>query len=107
MRRAAAWLLTLALLLGTAPSVPGAMGAIDPLRNEPKTPGYALLNLRSGYEWENFQINLGIENLFDKRYYHPLGGVDYSEWTRHKSTGQVGALPAPGRSFNAAVTVKF
>lgn len=82
-------------------------GAIDPLRNEPKTPGYALLNLRSGYEWENFQINLGIENLFDKRYYHPLGGVDYSEWTRHKSTGQVGALPAPGRSFNAAVTVKF
>lgn len=85
----------------------GTKAGVDPLRNEPKTPGYALLNLRSGYEWENFQINLGIENLFDKRYYHPLGGVDYSEWTRHKSTGQVGALPAPGRSFNAAVTVKF
>lgn len=85
----------------------GTKAGVDPLRNEPKTPGYALLNLRSGYEWENFLLNLGIDNVFDKRYYHPLGGVDYSEWTRHKSTGQVGALPAPGRSLNAGVTVKF
>ncbi|BAE49344.1 TonB-dependent receptor [Paramagnetospirillum magneticum] len=85
----------------------GTKAGVDPLRREPKTPGYALLNLRSGYEWENFLLNLGIDNVFDKRYYHPLGGVDYSEWRRHSLTGQVGALPAPGRSFNAGVTVKF
>jgi iron complex outermembrane receptor protein len=85
----------------------GTKAGVDTLRREPKTPGYALLNLRSGYEWENFQISAGIDNLFDKRYYHPLGGVDYSEWKRLSRTGQVGALPAPGRSLNAGVTVKF
>jgi iron complex outermembrane receptor protein len=80
---------------------------VDNTRREPKTPGYALLNLRTGYEWEAVQISAGIDNLFDKRYYHPLGGVDYSEWRRHGLTGQVGPLPAPGRSFNAGVTVRF
>jgi iron complex outermembrane recepter protein len=85
----------------------GTKAGVDPLRHEPKTPGYALINLRSGYGWEAVQINLGIDNLLDKRYYHPLGGVNYSEWNRNGSSGQVGALPAPGRSFNAGVTVNF
>ncbi|MBI3444045.1 MAG: TonB-dependent receptor, partial [Magnetospirillum sp.] len=85
----------------------GTKAGVDPLRNEPKTPGYVLVNLHSGYEWETIQLSAGIENLFDKRYYNPLGGVDYSEWRRHSQTGQVGALPAPGRSFNAGITVKF
>ncbi len=80
---------------------------VDPLRNERRTPGYALINLRSGYDWESVQLNLGIDNLFDRRYYHPLGGVDYADWRSSARQGQVGPLPAPGRSFNAGVTVKF
>jgi iron complex outermembrane receptor protein len=79
----------------------------DTIRNEPKTPGYALINLKSGYEWENIQVNLGIDNLLDRRYYHPKGGVDYADWSNNAQKGQVGPLPAPGRSFNAGVTVKF
>ena len=85
----------------------GAKTETDTVRNEPKTPGYALINLRSGYEWENIQLNLGIDNLFDKRYYNPLGGVDMADWRSSAEKGQVGPLPAPGRSFNAGVTVKF
>ncbi|ARJ64732.1 TonB-dependent receptor [Magnetospirillum sp. ME-1] len=87
----------------------GTKAGVDTLRQEPKTPGYALLNLRGGYEWEAVQISLGIDNLFDKRYYHPLSGVDYTEMKRtgRSSTNQAGALPAPGRSLNAGVTVKF
>ena len=85
----------------------GAKTQTDTVRNEPKTPGYALVNLRSGYEWENLRLNLGIDNLFDKRYYHPLGGVDYADWKSSAINGQVGLLPAPGRSFNAGVTVTF
>lgn len=85
----------------------GTKAGVDPLRREPKTPGYALINLRGGYEWESVQLSLGIDNLFDKRYYHPLGGVDYADWRRNGWTGQVGALAAPGRSFNAGVTVTF
>ena len=85
----------------------GAKTETDTVRNEPKTPGYALINLRSGYEWENIQLNLGIDNLFDKRYYNPLGGVDMADWRSSAEKGQVGPLTAPGRSFNAGVTVKF
>jgi len=85
----------------------GTKAGVDPLRHEPKTPGYALLNLRSGYEWENVLLNLGIDNLFDRRYYEPLGGVDYTEWRRNGWTTQAGALAAPGRSFNAGITMKF
>lgn len=85
----------------------GTKAGVDPLRHEPKTPGYALINLRSGYEWDSVRLSLGIDNLFDKHYYLPLGGVDYTDWKRDGSKGQAGALPAPGRSFNAGMTVTF
>jgi iron complex outermembrane receptor protein len=80
---------------------------VDDLRNEPVTPGYALVNLRTSYEWENVRVDLGVENVFDKLYYPPLGGVD---WAGYKAAGQVGAISpvaGEGRSFNAGVTVKF
>ncbi|CUW37207.1 putative TonB-dependent receptor [Magnetospirillum sp. XM-1] len=87
----------------------GTKAGVDTLRQEPKTPGYALLNLRGGYEWEAVQVSLGVDNLFDRRYYHPLGGVDYTEMRRtgRGTNTQAGPLAAPGRSLNAGVTVKF
>ncbi|CAA7617866.1 Outer membrane receptor protein [Candidatus Terasakiella magnetica] len=84
-----------------------AKTATDTLRDEPKTPGYALINLRSAYEWQAVTINLGIDNLLDKLYYHPQGGIDYADWRVAGLKGPVGPLPAPGRSFNAGMTVKF
>lgn len=72
---------------------------VDVRRYEPKTSGYALVNLRTAYDWENMRLDLGVTNLFDKLYYDPLGGRDSLE----------NGLPvsAMGRSFNAALTVKF
>ena len=78
----------------------------DPVRREPFTPGYTLINLRTGYQWRNVRFDVGIDNLLNKKYYLPLGGVDYTDYKQ----GLVGAgspLPGPGRSYNAAVTVKF
>jgi len=76
---------------------------ISQVRNEIKTAGYGLLNLRSSYEWKTVRLDIGIENALDQFYASPLGGAYY---------GQRGAtwgtpVPGAGRSIYAGLTVKF
>jgi iron complex outermembrane receptor protein len=80
---------------------------VDTLRNEPVTPGYTLVNLHSSYEMKNLRFDFGIDNLFNKFYYLPLGGVDYADWKANGLAGQIAPLAGPGRSVNAGMTVKF
>jgi iron complex outermembrane recepter protein len=80
---------------------------VNELRVEPTTPGYALVNLRTSYEWQNMRFDLGVDNVFDQLYYPPLGGVDYADYTAEMLSGRIGPVPGMGRSFNAGVTVKF
>lgn len=80
---------------------------VNDLRNEPVTPGYALVNLRTSYEWENVRVDLGVENVFDQLYYPPLGGVDWADYTATGEMGRIGPVPGEGRSFNAGLTLKF
>jgi iron complex outermembrane recepter protein len=77
---------------------------VDLRRNEPATPGYALLNLRTRYEWQNLRVDLSVENLFDKLYYQPLGGAYFADF---RANGEINPVAGMGRSFNAALTVKF
>jgi iron complex outermembrane receptor protein len=81
----------------------------DPLRHEPFTPGYAVLNLRTSYDWRNLRLDAGIDNLLNQQYYSPLGGIDLADWRANGSSATTPPTPlaAPGRSFNAGVTVKF
>ena len=79
----------------------------DPLRYEPYTPGYAVVNLRTAYEWRNLRLDAGIDNLLNQQYYSPLGGIDLADWDAKGMTGSPGLLASPGRSYNAGVTVKF
>lgn len=79
---------------------------VNDLRNEPMTPGYAVVNLRTSYEWESVRVDLGVDNLFDKLYYAPLGGVDIAGF-RGGQTTSVNPVAAEGRSINAGVTVRF
>jgi len=85
----------------------GGKDSVDNLRNEPVTPGYALVNLKTGYEWKNLRVDFGIENLFNTRYYLPLGGVDYGDYKADVKTGPIATLLGPGRSFNVGLTAKF
>jgi iron complex outermembrane receptor protein len=80
---------------------------VNDLRNEPVTPGYALVNARTSYEWQNVRVDLGVDNVFDQLYYPPLGGVDWADYKAGGQIGRIGAVPGEGRSFNAGVTVKF
>ncbi|WP_281804057.1 TonB-dependent receptor [Methylocystis echinoides] len=86
-------------------------------RNELQTPGYALLNFRTSYEWENFRLDFAIENLANTFYYPALGGfymTGYKVWTNmggnantYAPFGPVGPVPGPGRNIIAGLTVKF
>lgn len=78
---------------------------VNMARNEPKTPGYALLNLRTAYEWPGLRLDAGIDNVLDQRWYDPLGGVDYADFDING--GPLRPLEGEGRSFNIGMTVSF
>jgi iron complex outermembrane receptor protein len=87
---------------------------VSEIRNEIKTPGYALLNLRSSYAWKQARFDVGIDNLFDKLYFHPLGGAYTGQGTTMPPDNTVAGVPkwgtpvpGMGRSLYAGVNVKF
>lgn len=85
----------------------GKKSSVDPLRNEPSTPGYSLVNWHTDYEMKNVRLDIGITNLFNKYYALPLGGVDIADWKANGSVGLPGAVAGAGRSVNVGVTVKL
>ena len=80
---------------------------VDVLRLEPQTPGYALLNLRLAFLWRAARFDLAVTNLLDRQYASPLGGSWLSALYPPGVMGPFLPLPAPGRSLDAAVSVKF
>lgn len=80
---------------------------VDDVRLEPKTAGYGLVNVRSSYQWKNARFDIAANNLFDKYYELPLGGVNYATWNAAGGTGALGALPGMGRSVNVGLTLSY
>ena len=84
---------------------------VSQIRNEMRTGGYGLLNLRSSYEWQQVRFDVGVENILDKFYAMPLGGA----YTGQGSTMSINGTNAPygvpvpgmGRSVYAGATLKF
>lgn len=48
---------------------------VSQVRNEVPTGSYNLVHLRSSYQWNRVRFDIGVENLFDEFYSHPLGGA--------------------------------
>lgn len=80
---------------------------VDTIRDEQRTGGYTLVNLRSSYRWSMARIDFGVSNLFNKFYYLPLGGVDYADWKAEGGSGQLGAVPGAGRSLDVGLTLQY
>jgi iron complex outermembrane receptor protein len=86
---------------------------VSDVRNEIRTAGYGLVNLRGSYSWKQARVDFGVENLFDKFYYLPTGGAYTGQGTTMTNPAlpnypQWGtAVPGMGRSFYAGVTLKF
>lgn len=104
---------------------------VSDVRNEIKTPGYSLINLRSSYSMQKLRLDFGIENLFDRKYYLPLGGAYTGEGATMSLNNEAGtvspatigvsgsygtsgsasmwgtAVPGPGRTLYASINYKF
>lgn len=86
---------------------------VSAVRNEQETSGYNLVNLRTSYSWKQVRVDFGVENVFDKFYYLPLGGAYVGQGTT-MTTNPVGAVPlwgtlvpGAGRSIYAGINYKF
>ncbi len=86
-----------------------AKDKVSDQRNEIKTPGYSLVNLRASYSWRQARVDFGVENLFDKFYSLPLGGAYTGQGATMSLAGMPWgiAVPGMGRSFYTAVNLKF
>jgi len=83
---------------------------VSAVRNELKTAGYSLLNLRSSHTWKTVRLDIGVDNLFDKLYADPLGGAYVGQGTTMPPVGGAPygtAVPGMGRSIYAGLNVKF
>jgi iron complex outermembrane receptor protein len=86
---------------------------VSAVRNEQETSGYNLVNLRTSYSWKQVRVDFGVENVFDKFYYLPLGGAYVGQGTTMTSK-EVGAVPlwgtpvpGAGRSIYAGINYQF
>ncbi|MBU3900242.1 MAG: TonB-dependent receptor plug domain-containing protein [Gammaproteobacteria bacterium] len=90
-----------------------AKNDVSSVRNEIKTPGYGLVNLRGSFGWKTVRLDFGVENLFDKFYSLPTGGAYTGQGTTMTNPAvpnypQWGtAVPGMGRSIYVGVNVKF
>jgi iron complex outermembrane receptor protein len=80
---------------------------VQAVRNELRTPGYALVNLRSGYQWKlieraSMRLDAGIDNLGNRKYDLPLGG---RYWIGDKTGNS--SVPGMGRSIYGGLTFQF
>lgn len=79
---------------------------IDPTRKEPRTTAYALVGLHAAYGWSRYRLALDVENLFDKAYALPLGGVSLGDFKASGNTA-LRAVPGRGRSVNLGFSARF
>ena len=82
---------------------------VSAVRNEVKTPGYSLFNLRTRYENKRFSVDVGIDNVFNRFYTLPLGGAYTGQGTTMNRVGipwGVG-VAGPARSLYTAFNLKF
>jgi iron complex outermembrane receptor protein len=90
----------------------GAKTRVSEVHNELTTPAYALVNFRTGYQWQAVRVDVGIDNLFNQSYLLPLGGADLVDYRTASMMGGTSPIwgygvAGPGRSFNGRLTVKF
>lgn len=79
-----------------------AKNNLSAVRAEQQTGGYSLANYRASYKvTSSVRIDAGVDNLFNRQYHAPLGGLYFHTYTAN------GPLPAMGRSANVGVSINF
>jgi iron complex outermembrane recepter protein len=88
-----------------------AKDSVQAIRKENKTAGFSLVNFYTSYDWKRVRFDLGVENVFDKHYYDPLGGAYLGQGATMMSNAmapQQGVqVPGMGRSVNVGLTLFY
>jgi len=82
---------------------------LSDVRNEVPTAGHALLNLQGAWRHDAWRFELGVDNVFDRLYDQPLGGL-YVAQGRTMGINAIPhgiAVPGAGRSIRAGVSRTF
>ena len=87
---------------------------VQAIRNETQTASYILVNARTGYEWGPMRLDVGLDNVLDKQYYHPLAGAYLGDRFGMNPTGPASVsvpwgrnVAGIGRSAFVGVTLKY
>jgi iron complex outermembrane receptor protein len=80
---------------------------VDLHRYEQVTPGYTLFNLHANYQRGHLQASAAADNLLNKDYELPLGGVNFDDYAASGWMSQIKPLTGRGRSFYAGLSVRF
>jgi iron complex outermembrane receptor protein len=81
--------------------------SIDPHRFEQKTPGYTLFNVHAGYRHGHLLASAAADNLLNKTYDLPLGGINFDDFMAGMWMGQIQPLTGRGRSVSFNLTAQF
>jgi iron complex outermembrane receptor protein len=81
--------------------------SVDIHRYEQVTPGYALFNLHSSYQCGHLQANVAGDNLLNKDYELPMGGVNLDDFMASGWMSQIKPLTGRGRSFYGSLRAQF
>jgi len=87
----------------------GAKDKLSAARNEIRTAGYGLVNLRASRKWKHLRVDLGVDNLLDKLYALPLGGAYVGQGKTMSMNGVPWgtAVPGMGRSVHVGASYEF
>jgi iron complex outermembrane receptor protein len=80
---------------------------VDPHRLEQETPGYTLFNVHTAYDGSHVELNAAVNNLLNKDYEMPLGGVNMDNFLASGSMGRIEPVTGEGRSADFGVTIRF
>jgi len=80
---------------------------VSQVRNEMTTAAYSLVNLQGSYQWKQVRFDVGVSNLFDEFYNHPLGGAYLGQGKTMAGTAVPWGVPVPGmgRSIYTGITI--
>lgn len=80
----------------------GAKDNLSAVRAEKRTGGYSLANYRASYKAsQTIRVDAGVENVFNRQYNLPLGGLEYH------GVNALNPTRAMGRSINVGMSVSF
>ncbi|MFZ1086814.1 MAG: TonB-dependent receptor [Terracidiphilus sp.] len=80
---------------------------VDPNRLEQVTPGYTLYDLHTGYHRGYLEANAAADNLFNRNYELPLGGVNFDDFMASGRMSQIKPLTGRGRLLSFSLTARF